>query len=70
MYKIGDLVRVKGQRGRPRKWVVVDANPTEMGTINIESLTGETLNVRLEDVVSYPVSDAARGPDNESLDRR
>ena len=68
MFKVGDAVRVKGQRGRPRRWVVVDANPSELRTVVVESFKGDIMTVTLDQVAEYPSRRESEGPDNAMLD--
>lgn len=68
MFKVGDAVRVKGQRGRPRRWIVVDSNPSDIGTVVIESFNGEARTVALAELAEYPSRMESEGPDNVSPD--
>ena len=68
MFKLGDVVRVKGVRGRPRRWVVIDANPDEVGCVVVENMNGEVRTVALEELAEYPSRKESEGPDNAMLD--
>lgn len=53
--RIGDLVRVKGKKGRPEKFVVTNTISNDMGCIEVTSMRDKrVLSVKEEDTAPYP----------------
>jgi hypothetical protein len=53
-FNVGNLVRVKGQRGRPEKWVISVMSENEAKIVQYKKPNSEKI-ISLNDIALYPV---------------